>query len=376
MCTLEPETKAEPLDSDKLLRIIMKPTHPSQIRINPMRALGLLLVMTFAAKSAAWAGDLRTQPSRAIPDALVYADPAGPEHGQGTYAVIVDKRRQQLSLYGHDGTWKNIGRWPCSTGRKTGPKLREGDQKTPEGVYFALRDVGRRFLTDTYGARALPLDYPNWWDRSRQRSGSAIWLHGTNKPLQDRDSNGCVVINNDTINQLARYIHLNRTPVIIVEEARLWSLKDARKTAKTILSAAGRWHRALMHGSYRQFSRWYTSESKPSMAWWQKWCRQRKKHRNDHAFSSSLQQRAIYRSNGYFLLLFDHHLMADGRHTWAGRRKLFLRFEENKVAIIGEAFQSGPGVATDPLFHAWRKLWQKDSQRCKIAITQQNENNI
>jgi murein L,D-transpeptidase YafK len=158
-------------------------------------SISMLMVDTAAAKY------YRTD--QAVPVVLVHADAADVSAGDRQQAVLVDKSRQEVTLYRYDGRWQISAQWACSTGKVQGRKAIEGDRKTPEGVYFATRDVGARYLTETYGSRALPLDYPNWLDQQQGRTGSAIWIHGTNKLLKPHDSNGCVVMDNVAINDLA-----------------------------------------------------------------------------------------------------------------------------------------------------------------------------
>ena len=334
-----------------------------------------LLLVVVAVPQQALASEPAKGPSKAFPDVLVYADSDMGQGAHPSYVIIVDKARQQIRLYNGQDQWRTIGKWPCSTGKQTGPKAREGDQKTPVGVYFAVREVDRRFLSDTYGNRALPLDYPNDLDRRSARSGSAIWLHGTNRPLQPRDSNGCVVLENHVIDQLARYIQLNRTPVIIVERAHLWLGKKALRLADRILTAANQWHDGMMYGSYRDFTRQYVEGARPSMKWWRRWCRYRRKKVMDDAFVSQMRRRAIYRSGRHFVLLFDHHLKRGAYDEWAGYRKLYFIVEEDRVSIVAGGFQFAPKTGDDPLFCAWRKLWQKSEQRSRIAVTQNGDKN-
>lgn len=69
-----------------------------------------------------------------------------------------------------------------------GPKLREGDKQTPEGFYFLTEDLlhhGGRWR------RSLNLGYPNAFDRTQGRSGSAILIHG------GCDSIGCLAMTNE-----------------------------------------------------------------------------------------------------------------------------------------------------------------------------------
>jgi hypothetical protein len=332
----------------------------------------LCFLAFFPAARPSLAQDFSLPPLWAVPEALVYSDAGLYDHPGLSFAVIVDKSHQQVNLYRYDGYWRMIGKWPCSTGRLTGPKQIEGDQRTPEGVYFVTRDVGPRFLTETYGSRALPLDYPNWLDRHLARTGSAIWLHGTNKPLQDRDSNGCIVLENATIEQLAPYLRLNRTPVIITDQLRLWALKNARQAADVILGAAHKWHAALIHGSYAQICQCYEPGAMPSIQWWRKWCRRRKLPLEAHCRSLMAQQ-AIYRYGDYYVLIFDHVLSGATQSRWVGRRKLYWHLNGSRAHICGDTYQMVPRKHRDPLICAWRMFNATGKKDNRVAANEKNK---
>ena len=304
---------------------------------------------------------------RAVPEVLVHVDQEGPDHPGASFAVIVDKSRQQARLYHYDGYWQLVAKWPCSTGKLAGPKLREGDRRTPEGVYFATRNVAGRFLSETYGDRALTLDYPNLLDEHLSHSGSAIWLHGTNKPLRGRDSNGCIVFENAVISRLAHYVRLNRTPVIIVDRFRFQTVRDARCLTAKILAAAEMWHDAMMSGSFDEFRVWYVPDAEPSMRWWQKWCRQRHSAGLGQHYRSIMARRSIYKSGNYYVLLFDHYLRTAARSQWVGRRKLFLQVADDQVRILGDTYQAAACKHKDPLFYSWKALWKNDSDARDLA---------
>lgn len=327
-----------------------------------------LLALFAGVAGTGWTRELRLPPLWAVPEALVFSDAGLYEHPGLSFALIVDKSRQQVNLYRYDGYWRTIAKWPCSTGKLAGPKIMEGDHRTPEGVYFVTRDVGARFLTETYGTRALPLDYPNWLDRHLSRSGSAIWLHGTNKPLQARDTNGCIVLENATIERLTPYLRLNLTPVIIVDRLRLWAAKNARQASDAILSAACQWHAALVGGSYEEFAQWYEPNAAPSMLWWRKWCRQRRRVSSDGKCRSLMAQRAIYRCGGYYVLMFDHVLTDASRSQWVGRRKLYWSLQGTRARICGGSYQAVPGGRHEPLLSAWRQFNATGKKSGQMAV--------
>ncbi len=298
---------------------------------------------------------------------LIHADLAGESMEPNPLVAIVDKSRQEVSLYRYDGRWRVEAQWPCSTGKIRGRKETEGDKKTPEGVYFVTRDVGSRFLTETYGSRALPLDYPNWMDQRQQRSGSSIWIHGTNKPLKAYDSNGCVVMNNPAVSELADYLQLRQTPVIIVDHLERTSERRLRKISRTILSALAQWRDILNHGSYAAFKKCYAPEAQPTMTWWRRWCRQRHKQSLGSKARSIIRQRAVIRDGKNFVVLFDHYLATDAHRVWVGRRKFYLQVKDGQVGILNESYQSRAAEDKDPLFYAWKTLWNIDQRDRRVA---------
>ena len=338
--------------------------------------VAVLCWLILAPDGTGMASEWNVSGSRAIPEALIYMDANAEDHPGFTFALLVDKSRQQVRLYRHEGYWQMMEKWPCSTGKLTGPKEREGDQRTPEGVYFVQRDVEGRYLTQTYGARALTLDYPNTLDKYMSRSGSAIWLHGTNKTLQDRNSNGCVVFENETIDRLAQFIRLNRTPIIIVDHIRYRAARDSQALADNILEAANQWHDAMMYGSFEAFNQWYGAGAGPSMKWWQKWCRQRRKAGEGTTYQSVMGQRAIYQCGDHYVLMLDHYLKIASRSQWIGRRKLFIRIDkEGNIRILGDAYQTAACRYTDPLFYVWQELWHAMESHHEVAATFKNGKN-
>jgi hypothetical protein len=307
-----------------------------------------------------WAGQKMCAPGL-IPDVLVYSELHEGEIGNKQYALVVEKSRQQIQVFDFQGRWRLVDTWPCSTGKLAGRKQKEGDYRTPEGVYFAVRRVPGRYLSDIYGAYALPLNYPNWEDRKDQRTGSAIWLHGTDKTLQERDTNGCVVLSNQNILTIASKVQLNQTPVIIVEHLEWWNQQEADQWAARLIELVERWQNDLMGGSYQKYKGWYAPGAAATMEWWHRWCRLR------HSFSSKIGHGRIrmhnidiFRFNNTFILQFEQILEADSRQTLVGIRRLYVRDTDSQPRIMGdvnfiqtdEAYVSGG----DPLFAAFREL--------------------
>tara|TARA_R110002072_G_scaffold113986_2_gene243833 strand:+ start:3387 stop:4358 length:972 start_codon:yes stop_codon:yes gene_type:complete len=107
---------------------------------------------------------------------------------------------------------------PISIGKSGFGKTLEGDLKTPVGVYQVTSYLGDAALADKYGSGAFPLNYPNIQDRLQKRTGSGIWLHGLPKGVESRprlDSDGCVVIDNETLVNLKPDIVSKETLVVL-----------------------------------------------------------------------------------------------------------------------------------------------------------------
>lgn len=162
-----------------------------------------------------------------------------------THAVVVDARRSRLYLYENvDGRPRFVADYYVSHGRFGIEKLREGDKKTPLGVYQVTGFLPPERLTDFYGAGALPINYPNAWDRKQGRKGHGIWLHGTPSDTFSRPpraSDGCVVLANPDFLALNQYLRGASVPVIISDSVEWLSLDDWHKERKEFNRVLEQW---------------------------------------------------------------------------------------------------------------------------------------
>jgi murein L,D-transpeptidase YafK len=161
------------------------------------------------------------------------------------YAIVVDTGRSRLYLFQNEGgTPRFVEDYYISSGKRGAVKLREGDEKTPIGVYHVTSSLPRKKLSDFYGNGAFPINYPNEWDRRQGRNGSGIWLHGTPSNTYSRPpraSNGCVVLSNPDLDALTKFLQIGLTPVIISEAVEWLSTEDWNAERKTFLNAIEKW---------------------------------------------------------------------------------------------------------------------------------------
>ena len=162
-------------------------------------------------------------------------------HSQQKYALIVDSKHSRLYVFANaDGRPRLVADYYVTLGKNGVEKTREGDQKTPIGVYHVTANLPRQKLTDFYGAGAFPINYPNEWDRSNGRKGHGIWLHGTPSAVYSRPpraSDGCIVLANPDLLSLGAYLQVGLTPVIIADEVE-WSDAAAVEAERNSLAEA------------------------------------------------------------------------------------------------------------------------------------------
>jgi murein L,D-transpeptidase YafK len=162
-------------------------------------------------------------------------------HPEQKHALVVDSRRSRLYVYANDGGKpKLIADYYVTLGKNGIDKTREGDQKTPVGVYHVTANLPRKKLTDFYGAGAFPINYPNEWDRRQGRNGHGIWLHGVPSDVYSRPpraSDGCIVLANPDLESLGQRLQIGLTPVIIADEIE-WTDRAALESERAGLAAA------------------------------------------------------------------------------------------------------------------------------------------
>ena len=144
----------------------------------------------------------------------------------------------------------SVESYPMSIGQMGAGKRREGDLKTPYGIYFVVDRIDTTPLHPKYGSAAFPVDYPNARDRQLARTGDGIWLHGvlpgTERPIP-RDTDGCVALTNDVLVSLVPHVKPLRTPLIVTRKMQPTAEPDATRDELEIRVAS--WVSSLDRGS-------------------------------------------------------------------------------------------------------------------------------
>ena len=189
------------------------------------------------------------------------------------HVILVDTQRSRLFVFSNEsGKPRYVTDFYISLGKNGVDKTREGDQKTPIGVYTIVS--AKEKLPDFYGNTAFPISYPNEWDRANGRNGHGIWLHGTPSATYSRPpraTDGCVVLTNDDLERLARYVAIGRTPVVISHSVE-WQAPRQWAAERDAFSAAfekwrADWESLDMERYLSHYSPRFSVDGKSITAW-------------------------------------------------------------------------------------------------------------
>jgi murein L,D-transpeptidase YafK len=162
------------------------------------------------------------------------------------YVILVDQHSSRIYVYRNEGGNLRLETdYFITIGLKGYGKEKRGDQKTPIGIYHVTRYIDGQELPDLYGEGAFPINYPNAWDKRKQRTGGGIWLHGTPSYTYNRSpwaSNGCIVVSNPDFLHIGNYIQSNLyTPVIVAEKVNWISREQWLKQRQQVMQLLSSW---------------------------------------------------------------------------------------------------------------------------------------
>ncbi|MBS1186338.1 MAG: hypothetical protein H6R04_356 [Burkholderiaceae bacterium] len=185
---------------------------------------------------------------------------------ENKFAIMVDTAHSRLYLYQNKGgKLALLNHYYISHGKLGVHKLREGDQKTPVGLYRITGKMPRSSLPDFYGAGALPLNYPNEWDRLHNRGGSGIWLHGMPSASFSRPplaSDGCVALTNPDMEVLLSSPDIRTAPVIVSDHVQMVNAAVVNRDRKAAHKMLEQWRRDAQNGDVQVLARNYSAQFK------------------------------------------------------------------------------------------------------------------
>lgn len=191
------------------------------------------------------------------------------------HALVVDTRQSTLYVFeNRDGVPQYVADYYIASGKNGADKTRNGDQKTPLGVYHVTDNLPRKKLNALYGSGAFPISYPNELDRREGRNGNGIWLHGTPADTYSRpprSSDGCVVLTNEDLASVDKSLRVGVTPVIITEGIDWVTPEALEGLRRNLLKSVENWRRdweSLDTETYlRHYAPGFSSGAQDLAAW-------------------------------------------------------------------------------------------------------------
>lgn len=218
----------------------------------------------------------RRPPAAHVPRYLVQLN------AEQQHAFVVDTSSSTLYVFrNEDGGLRYVDDFYVSIGKNGINKYREGDNRTPLGVYHVTKWMSRARLvseygkqSELYGVGALPINYPNAWDRREGRNGHGIWLHGVpfdtySRP--PRSSNGCVALTNEDFQTLTGRVQIGLTPVVITHGVD-WVAPEAVTAVRLELTdQLERWRRDWESLDTERYLKHYAAEFSSGRSDLRKW---------------------------------------------------------------------------------------------------------
>lgn len=194
------------------------------------------------------------------------------------FVVGLEKSRFYV-IENQNGSPRVIADYYAGIGKQGIGKQREGDHRTPVGVYTVTDYLSDQQLPELYGAGALPLDYPNAWDKRLDRTGSGIWLHGVPRDTYSRpprSSRGCITLSNHVFEALQERSTPGNTivitaPVIDWQEPGVQTFTD-----QEISDVLEQWRKDWSSLDFERYIANYSADFKTSRHDFQSWAERKR----------------------------------------------------------------------------------------------------
>jgi murein L,D-transpeptidase YafK len=174
---------------------------------------------------------------------------------------VADVARSRLYVFDNiDGKLRFNTDYYITQGKFGAHKTKEGDQRTPIGLYYINEHIPGPKLPDFYGPGALPINYPNDWDRFNKRDGHGIWLHGTPSDTYSRPplaSDGCIVLANQDIRTLISNTVVGKTIILIGENIQFVKPDAVVQEQRQFQGFLNAWLQDVASGNESKMSSYY-----------------------------------------------------------------------------------------------------------------------
>lgn len=254
--------------------------------------------------------------------------------------LIANKKAKELTIYqSNSKNLELLAKYEDVIVGANGDKFKEGDLKTPLGVYT----IRKRFTPQDqfYGPLAFVLSYPNTYDKVRGKDGYGIWIHGSPLDGSDRDpmSKGCIVLDNDTIDLLDKNIKPKNSIILVSEDG----IGKVEKTEiSTILSELFRWKDAWRESDVDTYLDFYDKDfkrydglSKKNFENMKRRIFSRKQDKKIVFKNINISPYASENSKRLFKIAF-YEIYETNSYNFRGNKELYIELDDKSFKILSE----------------------------------------
>ncbi|MGA1845771.1 L,D-transpeptidase family protein [Deferribacter abyssi] len=249
-------------------------------------------------------------------------------------------------------------------GEIEGDKQKEGDKKTPEGVYKIISFIPPSKLSKIYGDGAYPLNYPNPVDKILGKTGYGIWIHGLEEGGNKTFTQGCVALHNGDLKNLGTFNPIGKD-VIITKETKYLDVTDYISQKSYWINYIDSYLNSWENNDFQKFSNFYHILFKNNIGQnLKKYLLMKKKLMNIYPY------KRIYVDEMKILKEDDKEVFINFRQLYCapnllneGYKQLFLYNDTGKFQIIYESYKSTKNYEMLEQFiksfvDNWKKSWE------------------
>jgi murein L,D-transpeptidase YafK len=245
---------------------------------------------------------------------------------------------------------RQVASYFISMGRGGPEKEKQGDLRTPLGVYFVQSYIPPQKLADKYGAGAYPINYPNAWDQFNGRTGHGIWLHGTRSGTYNRPplaSEGCVVLPNSDLLQVGAYITLGQTPVLIGNDMQWLSVEAWQQQQQQVSAIFEQWLRDWESLDTRKYLGHYSTAFSNGSKSYYEWVRHKQRvarHKSFIDVEASDVSLLMHPNEDVLVATFLQYYSSDNYMSQSWKRQYWRKESDGVWRIIFEGQIAEPAA--------------------------------
>ncbi|MBC7742619.1 MAG: L,D-transpeptidase [Bdellovibrionaceae bacterium] len=257
-----------------------------------------------------------------------------------THVIVADKTTRKLSVFDRASleTGSPYQQFDIDIGKNDGDKKKRDDKRTPEGIYLLEKKRTPPDIPfDVYGAMAFTTNYPNFFDKFENKTGSGIWLHSVpdNVPL-NRGSKGCVVLRNDAIKKVEDYIQLNKTFMLINNQINWLTPTEHAKEKEFAISWMNTWKDQWEKQDIDDYIKNYSEEFSAPNFNKKSWYEHKKNLKTKYKYVKiALSTPQIFHLKNQYIFQFIQEYESDGHHD-TGVKNLYVVKEGENLKIQRE----------------------------------------